>query len=178
VIFGAGSLVDYPDLVFHADVMITTSIVEGFGMGFLEPWLSGKTLFGRDIPEITSDFKKLGIEFPRMYSSLPIPLNYIEDPHGLIGEYHSYITGTFEKLRLEVPDNLNRKIKHSKIKDNAVDFADLDNARQRKIIELATKVAYSQKETTATLVDADIPYFAPKFPANIPAIKQAITPDT
>ena len=44
-------------------------------------------------------------------------------------------------------------------------------------MELATKVMYSQKETTATLVEALIPYFAPKLPPNMPATRQAITPD-
>ena len=38
--------------------LVTTSVAEGFGLAFLEPWLFGKGLLGRNLPEITVDFAK------------------------------------------------------------------------------------------------------------------------
>ena len=46
-------------MVAHAKAIVSTSVAEGFGLGFLEPWIFGKGLCGRDIPEITSDFPSL-----------------------------------------------------------------------------------------------------------------------
>ena len=65
--------ITFKDAYSGAKSIVSTSIQEGFGLGFLEPWLNGKPCTGRDLPAITEDFKKAGIQFPNTYSSLPIP---------------------------------------------------------------------------------------------------------
>lgn len=52
------------------DRVITTSLLEGFGMFFIESWFVGKSIIGRDLPNITSDFKNHGINLEHLYSSL------------------------------------------------------------------------------------------------------------
>jgi glycosyltransferase involved in cell wall biosynthesis len=42
--------------------------VEGFGYTFVEGWLCGKPVIGRDIPEVTQDFVAAGMKHG---SSLP-----------------------------------------------------------------------------------------------------------
>ncbi len=54
----------------RAGVSLTTSIREGFGFGFLEPWLIDTPVFGRDLPWLTADFRALGMEFPGLYPAL------------------------------------------------------------------------------------------------------------
>ena len=49
---------------------MTTSVREGFGFSFLEPWLHGVPVFGRDLPWLTADFRALGIDFPDLYPAL------------------------------------------------------------------------------------------------------------
>ncbi|MBS3119317.1 hypothetical protein J4475_00680 [Candidatus Woesearchaeota archaeon] len=53
-----------------ADKVITTSMLEGFGMAFIEPWYHGKAVFGRDLPLVTSDFKRRGVNLEHLYSTL------------------------------------------------------------------------------------------------------------
>jgi glycosyltransferase involved in cell wall biosynthesis len=68
--FEAGDQVKYEELVNISDFCITTSIREGFGMVYLEPWLSGTPVIGRELAMVTDDLKNYGLHFPRLYSSL------------------------------------------------------------------------------------------------------------
>lgn len=62
------------DFMLGADECISTSREEGFGMAFLEPWLAGKNLFGRNLPGVTSDFSEVGVVLDGMYSEWKIPV--------------------------------------------------------------------------------------------------------
>jgi glycosyltransferase involved in cell wall biosynthesis len=75
--FEAGEQVNYEELINISDFCITTSIREGFGMVYLEPWLAGTPVIGRDLPYITRDLKNQGVDFPRLYNSI-----LIETPTG------------------------------------------------------------------------------------------------
>lgn len=68
--FEAGETVDYEELIYISDFCITTSIREGFGMVYLEPWLAGTPVIGRELTCIIDDLKKMGISFPRLYQSI------------------------------------------------------------------------------------------------------------
>lgn len=57
--------------------MISTSIREGFGFTFLEPWTAGRGLIGRRISTVVEDFQQQGIEFPDLYAHLFIPTEYL-----------------------------------------------------------------------------------------------------
>lgn len=70
---------DFQETLAAADAILTTSIAEGFGMVFLEAWLAGKPLIGRDLPEITREFKAAGMRFDGMWDELRAPANLDED---------------------------------------------------------------------------------------------------
>ena len=53
VIFEAGLKHDFSELVMSSKFFITTSITEGFGFSFLEPWTAHKPLLGRKLPDIS-----------------------------------------------------------------------------------------------------------------------------
>ncbi|GAB5410349.1 MAG: hypothetical protein BalsKO_27140 [Balneolaceae bacterium] len=80
VTFEAGEKWDmeFEKLLTRSDGIITTSIAEGFGLVYLESWLMGKPLFGRLLPEINTDFESKGIEFPGMYKTLNIPVEWLD----------------------------------------------------------------------------------------------------
>jgi phosphoglycolate phosphatase-like HAD superfamily hydrolase len=61
---------DFKDTLAAADAILTTSVAEGFGMVFLEAWLAGKPLIGRDLPEITREFKEAGMRFRSLWAEL------------------------------------------------------------------------------------------------------------
>ncbi len=61
---------DFQETLAAADAILTTSVAEGFGMVFLEAWLAGKPLIGRDLPEITGEFKAEGMRFRSLWTEL------------------------------------------------------------------------------------------------------------
>lgn len=75
--FDVGRKHDFSELVQNAEALISTSIAEGFGLAFLEPWLDGKMLMGRNIPEITRDFADDGLDLSTLYTTLPVPLEWV-----------------------------------------------------------------------------------------------------
>ena len=69
----------FQDWLQHATHLLTTSIAEGFGLAFLEPAILQKPLIGRDLPEITTDFRREGIDPGRFYKRIPIPLSLLDE---------------------------------------------------------------------------------------------------
>ncbi|HUK83704.1 MAG TPA: glycosyltransferase family 4 protein [Verrucomicrobiae bacterium] len=68
VIIGVGSVLDDALPLFDAaHAIVTTSRQEGFGYAFLEGWLRGKLVVGRDIPEVTRDFAAEGLDLRHLY---------------------------------------------------------------------------------------------------------------
>ncbi|MEO1496027.1 MAG: HAD family hydrolase [Planctomycetota bacterium] len=68
-----GYEIGFQDALAAADAILTTSVAEGFGMVFLEAWLAGKPLIGRDLPEITREFKAAGMTFSGLWTELRAP---------------------------------------------------------------------------------------------------------
>lgn len=68
VVIGVGEAFENPLPLFHAaEAILTTSKQEGFGYAFLEGWLCGKAVVGRDIPEVTRDFTAAGMDLRHLY---------------------------------------------------------------------------------------------------------------
>ena len=75
---GERTKTSFSAMVNHAQSIINVSVAEGFGLGFLEPWTFGKCLCGRNIPEITSDFSKLGVNLNNLYDELWIDSSMVD----------------------------------------------------------------------------------------------------
>ncbi|MBD3249139.1 hypothetical protein GF336_03780 [Candidatus Woesearchaeota archaeon] len=58
------------DMYNLCDKVISTSTLEGFGLFFIESWFFNKAIIGRDLPDITSDFKNKGINLEHLYNAL------------------------------------------------------------------------------------------------------------
>jgi hypothetical protein len=86
--------------------VITTSVKEGFGFSFLEPWTAGRTVIGRRIDYVCKDFEEAGVRFDKLYSEIKIPLVYISTPvlrkkmeHALDDIYRAWVeNGIFSPL--------------------------------------------------------------------------------
>jgi len=61
------------DLYSISDLVISTSIKEGFGFAFIEPWLTGTAVIGRKVSHITEDFEDNGIDLSHLYGNDIIP---------------------------------------------------------------------------------------------------------
>lgn len=74
LIFEAGVRCSFEELLAASDWCFTTSIQEGFGMAYLEPWLLGTPVGGRNLTNITTDLRKSGLRFPLLYDELLVPV--------------------------------------------------------------------------------------------------------
>lgn len=77
ILFEAGLGRDFDALLARARYVISTSIAEGFGFAFLEPWTAGKCLWGRQLPEICEDFITNGVVLNHLYAKLILPQDWI-----------------------------------------------------------------------------------------------------
>ena len=73
--FEVGNRVNFEELLLASDVCITTSTREGFGMVFLEPWLLGVPVVGRNIDYVTTDLIASGVEFPLLWDEVNVELD-------------------------------------------------------------------------------------------------------
>jgi len=123
----------FEDLVFTSKFLITTSITEGFGFSFLEPWTARKILWGRKLPDICSDFENNGISLSHLYSSLLVPVAWIGEKD-LREKLRSSMLKNIKLFGL-LPGDLDMENTFATLfKNDLVDFGLLDEAFQKKII--------------------------------------------
>jgi hypothetical protein len=67
------------DLYKAADLVITTSILEGFGFVYIEPWIVDRAVIGRSIPIITPDFQSAGMKLGHLYTALVVERQDFKD---------------------------------------------------------------------------------------------------
>jgi glycosyltransferase involved in cell wall biosynthesis len=124
---------DFPALLESAHVLVTTSVAEGFGLAFLEPWLAGRSLVGRNLPEITRDFAAAGLDLMGLYERLEIPLEWL-DQERLRSAMGQALEGVMAAYgREETPSELER-LWSSTVRDGRIDFGRLDETAQEKVI--------------------------------------------
>ena len=128
-------ITDYPTLIASSHAFVTTSIAEGFGMAFLEPWLADRPLAGRDLPEITTDFVSSGIDLSTLYPRLPIPLDWIDAK--AVQRRMAAALGAIARAysRPREPNDLDRAWAAATVGGN-IDFGRLDEPAQEKVIRL------------------------------------------
>jgi hypothetical protein len=56
------------DIYRVADLVISTSILEGFGFVYIEPWILDRPVIGRNIPVVTPDFQAAGMKLGHLYT--------------------------------------------------------------------------------------------------------------
>ena len=80
VAFGINEAGDFAfeELVAGCDAVVTTAIAEGFGLGFLEPWLRQRPVIGRDLPNLTAEFRQEGIALPSLYPRIDVPSGWLD----------------------------------------------------------------------------------------------------
>lgn len=125
--------IGFEDLLAQAMGLVTTSVAEGFGLAFLEPWLVGRPVYGRDLPEITIGFREEGIQLPKLYDRLDIPVEWIGRGRLLDSAAAGQQRLVDAYGRRPVPDCLDRVLA-SWIRDEHVDFGRLDEEMQQQVI--------------------------------------------
>ncbi len=121
------------DLLKLASGVVTTSVAEGFGMAFLEPWSVGTPVCGRNLPEITAGFRQEGIVLPWSYDRLNIPENWIGHDRLQVAALNGLRRNLAAYGRSPSPDDLEQLLA-SWIHDGLVDFGRLDEPLQEAVL--------------------------------------------
>lgn len=133
--FGLGQRIDagFADIMQCAYAVVSTSIAEGFGMAFLEPWLLGKILVGRDLPDITRDFAEQDLNLSHLYPRLEVPLKWVGEDifrktlqKALIRYFWAY--------GRELPPEAEARAWAATVVEGQVEFGALDDVMQRAVI--------------------------------------------
>jgi hypothetical protein len=140
----------FSELLRSASALLTTSVAEGFGLAFLEPWLVKRPLIGRKLPEITNEFETAGVELSTLYSRLDIPVDWVGRDH-----VHHVIQTALTKVynvyaRQCQPDDVEHAV-HSAIIGDYVDFGRLNESLQKMVIEHLVQVPSARDEIPTVL---------------------------
>lgn len=81
------------ELLAASEVVMLTSIQEGFGLPYLEAAAAGRPLIARRIPNISPDLDELGFRFPYSYEDIlidPSLFSWAEERRRQFGLFHSW----------------------------------------------------------------------------------------
>jgi hypothetical protein len=131
--FDTGLTCDFETLMLSAQLVITTSITEGFGFSFLEPWLFGKLLWGRKLPEICRDFEMNGIQLNHLYNRLNVPTDWI-GLRRFRQRWTAFVLKACALFSLPMTKSNMRKAYDAITSDGIIDYGLLDESAQKQVI--------------------------------------------
>ena len=123
----------YEAIVASARYLLTTSITEGFGFSFLEPWLFDKLVWGRKLSDICADFEANGVSFDHMYTSLNVPVDWLE-LDDFYKKWKRTIQHTADQFRFGIDDEQIQNTFASLTANGTIDFGVLDEGFQKQVI--------------------------------------------
>jgi hypothetical protein len=123
----------YEAIVASARYLLTTSITEGFGFSFLEPWLFDKLVWGRKLSDICADFEANGVSFDHMYTSLNVPVDWFE-PDDFYKKWKRTIQHTADQFRFGIDNEQIQNAFTSLTANRTIDFGLLDEGFQKQVI--------------------------------------------
>lgn len=133
VVFEAGLKYDFEKLILAARFLITTSITEGFGFSFLEPWTAKKMLCGRKLPDICYDFEQNKIKLDHLYTKLLVPVKWI-DKKDLYERWRASVLKACSLFNYKINNKNIEKGFSAITNNNNIDFGLLNESFQKQII--------------------------------------------
>ncbi len=164
---GADDALSFAENVAASDLILTTSVAEGFGMAFLESWLAGRFLVGRDLPEVTSDFRRSGVRLDGLQARLEIPAEWVgtgQLRHAIREAFRVNLALYGRPQPVSLSDALD-----AKTGGPTIDFGDLDEPFQEQVIGRACASPQARQE----LLERN-PWIEPSFSADAAQSREAI----
>jgi glycosyltransferase involved in cell wall biosynthesis len=113
--------------------VITTSVKEGFGFSYLEPWTANRAVIGRRIDYVCWDFEEAGVRFDSLYGSLNIPSAYAPLPV-FRRKMENAMTLTYRSFGWEIPEHLIKSMIDEIFSQDTLDFGRFDEEFQGYLI--------------------------------------------
>ncbi|MGD8878002.1 MAG: glycosyltransferase, partial [Syntrophobacterales bacterium] len=140
-----GSVFGFDELLLSSDVVVTTSLLEGFGFTFLEGANRGIPLVGRNLNELTSDFAVAGFPGDSLYEQFLVPVDRETREEMIIkGLQFAQKQGQLLGLNDTTVDRFADEVK-TIFSDNAVDFGFLELNQQLGLIDHLRENAFVQE---------------------------------
>jgi hypothetical protein len=146
--FEVGKNTDFASLLQRSCSVVTTSIAEGFGLSFLEPWTAGKLLWGRRLNHICEDFEKSGIRLDHLYDRLDIPLVWI-DAAAFSRDWHAAVQRAVRSYGLPVSEEMAGCAFARMTRGEIVDFGMLSEKYQRQVLTHLIAASSDRNQLTA-----------------------------
>jgi len=146
--FDVGRQYDYSALVGAASSMVTTSIAEGFGFTFLEPWTVGKVLWGRRLGNICSDFEANGLCLDFLYNRLDVPLDWFDADQF----FQTWLKTVIHAAEIFGHSVTQEKLNHfatGLARDGVIDFGLLNERCQRQVLSHLLSDSGAKKHLTS-----------------------------
>ncbi len=125
---------DFTGLLRSADCLVSTSIAEGFGLAFLEPWLAERPLIGRKLPDITNVFEADGVNLSGLYEKLLVPIAWVGKDR-FYQDVRTALTRSYEAYgRTARMDDVEKAVEAA-ITDDSIDFGRLNESLQKVVIQ-------------------------------------------
>ncbi len=128
----------FPELMGAANALVTTSVAEGFGLGFLEPWVFGRPLVGRNLPLITKDFTQIGLALNDLYDRVDVPLSWL-DGLDLKAELETAVAKMYEQYSIDCTTDTLAATYADLTRGDVVDFGRLTEEMQELVIQRVVK---------------------------------------
>jgi len=133
----------YEAILSSARYLLTTSITEGFGFSYLEPWLFNKSVWGRKLGDICTDFEANGVCFDHMYTALNVPVDWLE-LDDFYEKWKSTIHNTAKLFDLVIDNDQIQSTFASLTAGGTIDFGLLNEEFQKQVIgRLLTQNAHT-----------------------------------
>ena len=130
--FDVGRTIPFETNYAAADAIMTTSVAEGFGLVYLESTLSDRPLLGRELPGVTGDFRRSGMQFPGLSTQLLVPTHCFDTASALVRSC-DLLSGLYEAYGLAEPTSMSTLLE-SQFASDTIDFAKLDRKSQASVI--------------------------------------------
>lgn len=145
--FEQGCKRDFGELVGGAQSIVTTSVTEGFGFAFLEPWSAGKMLWGRHLAAPCDDFTAAGVDLSALYGRIDVRLAWF-DAAAFRRRWRSAVhAGARAYGFVAAPDDVDAALVRMTGRE-VVDFGLLSERFQREVIVRVQSEAVIRAELT------------------------------
>ncbi len=120
-------------LMARARAVVTTSVADGFGLAFIEPWLAQRPLVGRALPEITAEMESGGLSLRHLYRRLDVPIAWVGADR-LRARIARALAASATAYGAPLPADAVESAWSAFVHDDRVDFGRLDEDMQSDVL--------------------------------------------
>lgn len=143
--FEMGNRRPFENLMAAACGVMTTSIAEGFGFAFLEPWTAAKFLMGRLLPAICRDFSEQGVCLDHLYRRIRIPREWL-GRRRLGNRFAACLADNRRAYGGIWPADRAQTCLQTLLRRETIDFGLLDEGFQREVLDLIRRHPARRRE--------------------------------